>query len=153
VTVTKSISVRNPRRERAAGLVIATGGETGSPFFLLLHHRNGGHWGFPKGKIEAGEAEADAALRETKEETGLAKIHLVPGFRMTSTYRFVRDQEMISKEVIYFLGWVDDDGVTLSSEHMAWCWLPYEAAREKLTYRETRTVLLEARKYLPRQVV
>ena len=38
---------------------------------LLIKHRFGGHWSFPKGHVELGENEFQTALREVKEETGL----------------------------------------------------------------------------------
>ena len=43
--------------------------------FLLLHRLNhksqGGKWGLPAGKVEAGENEREAMSREMREETGL----------------------------------------------------------------------------------
>jgi len=155
VAVTKSTSVSKNIRERSAGLVITTAGKTKTeaPTFLLVHQRHGRHWGFPKGRIEAGETEEDAALREAREETGLAKICLVRGFRAITTYTFMRDQATVSKEVVYFLGCVDGRDIVLSSEHTAWCWLPYEAAHAQLTYEDTRKILSEARDYLSGQVV
>ena len=38
---------------------------------LLCHVTGGGHWDLPKGGIDAGETPIDAALRETREETGI----------------------------------------------------------------------------------
>jgi 8-oxo-dGTP pyrophosphatase MutT (NUDIX family) len=38
---------------------------------LLCHVTGHGHWDLPKGGIDAGEAPIDAALRETREETGI----------------------------------------------------------------------------------
>lgn len=136
--------------------MIITAGKTKAetPTFLLVHQRHGRHWGFPKGRIETGEKEEDAALREAREETGLAKIYLVPGFRAITTYTFMRDQATVSKEVVYFLGCVAGGrDIVLSSEHTAWCWLPYEAAHTQLTYEDTRKILSEARDYLSGQVV
>ena len=48
---------------------------------LLIKHRNGGHWSFPKGHVESGENEYQTALREIKEETGLDLLeirHVMP---------------------------------------------------------------------------
>jgi len=38
---------------------------------LVVHRPAYDDWSFPKGKLEGGESEEDAALREVEEETGL----------------------------------------------------------------------------------
>ncbi len=57
----------------AAGfeLVLAAGGRVwnDSGQLLLIHRR--GRWDLPKGKVETGEALAEAARREVEEETGI----------------------------------------------------------------------------------
>ena len=149
---TRSISVSNKIRERAAGLVITNAGEAEPPAFLLLHQRHGRHWGFPKGRIEDGETEEAAALREAQEETGLAKIRLIPGFRAVTTYTFTRGPTTVSKQVVYFLACVEDCAIVLSSEHTAGCWLSYEVAYKQLTYEDTRKILSRARDHLSSQI-
>ena len=134
--------------ERSAGFVLCSIGEKGERRFLLLRHRNGGHWGFPKGRIEAGEEDAMAALREAQEETGINEIEPIPSFRTTSTYRFIRNGSPVSKEVTYFLGRVGSDDVVLSDEHVECRWLAYPSACEILTYADTREVLRAANLYL-----
>jgi len=129
--------------EQAAGFVLFLG-EDGGRRFLLLRHCNGGHWGFPKGRIEAGEQDIVAAVREVQEETGIAEIEPIPGFRTTSTYRFTRNGSSVSKEVTYFLARVKSADVVLSVEHVECQWLPYPVACETLTYAETREVLRAA---------
>lgn len=42
--------------------------------FLFIYRR--GRWDLPKGKIEPGETEAEAALREVTEETGLHNLEI-----------------------------------------------------------------------------
>ena len=58
------------RHEKSCGGLIYREHD-GETQLLLLKHRCGGHWSFPKGHMEAGETEMETALREIREETGL----------------------------------------------------------------------------------
>ena len=58
------------KKEFSAGAVIFRE-EKGRILFLLIYSARNRVWGFPKGHVEAGESEKDAAKREIKEETGL----------------------------------------------------------------------------------
>ena len=66
---------------------------------LLIKHVNSGHWSFPKGHTEGEETEAETALREIKEETGIDVI-LDTTFRETVSYSPKKDTQKI---VVYFL--------------------------------------------------
>jgi 8-oxo-dGTP diphosphatase len=55
--------------ETAGGLVWRL--RRGAPHVLVVHRPRDDDWSLPKGKVEAGEAARDAALREVQEETGL----------------------------------------------------------------------------------
>lgn len=55
---------------RAAGGLVVRSAEAG--FEILVVHRPAyDDWSFPKGKLERGESEEEAAVREVEEETGL----------------------------------------------------------------------------------
>jgi 8-oxo-dGTP pyrophosphatase MutT (NUDIX family) len=56
---------------RAAGGLVWRRGSDGAVEVVLVHRPKYDDWTFPKGKLEAGEDEAAAALREVEEETGL----------------------------------------------------------------------------------
>ena len=87
------------KREKSCGaLVVRKNGE--SYDLVLLRHRFGGHWSFPKGHVEAGENEQQTALREVREETGLT-IRLLDGFRESVEYF---PKPGVKKQVVYFLG-------------------------------------------------
>jgi len=110
--------------------------------YLLLHYV-GGHWGFPKGKIEPGESKRQAALRELKEETGLsAQIH--EGFEQSLAYFFSDRGARVHKTVHFLVAETTSKHVILSHEHIGFAWLPYEQAFERLTFDNAKQVLQKA---------
>ena len=116
---------------------------------LLLRHssissRGGGHWDFPKGHMDDGETEIQTALRELEEETGIAHINVIDGFRDTITYIFSGGREQIGKEVVFFIAITKESQVTLSHEHIDYSWLDFDSASLRLTYDNARQVLRNA---------
>ena len=58
------------KMEKSCGAILCRETEE-LPQVLLIRHKNGGHWGFPKGHVEDRETEEETARREIWEETGL----------------------------------------------------------------------------------
>jgi 8-oxo-dGTP diphosphatase len=56
---------------RAAGGLVCRRGIGGQVELVLVHRPAYDDWAFPKGKLQRGESEEEAALREVEEETGL----------------------------------------------------------------------------------
>ncbi|MEA2701652.1 MAG: hypothetical protein QOE22_361 [Candidatus Parcubacteria bacterium] len=62
------------KRTRSAGGIVL--GDSGT--VVLVQHRSGnGMWLFPKGRLEDGESDGEAARREIAEETGLSDIEFL----------------------------------------------------------------------------
>ena len=77
---------------RAAGGVVWRRGEVGAVEVLVVHRPKYDDWSLPKGKVDGGESDEDAALREVEEETGL-RCALGPELAATSyTDRNGRDK-------------------------------------------------------------
>ena len=55
---------------------------------------------------------------------------------------------MIRKTVVFFLAETRRKRITISHEHTGYAFLPYDAARKRLTYPSARAVLEEAGKLL-----
>jgi 8-oxo-dGTP diphosphatase len=56
---------------RAAGGLVCRRRDDGAREILVVHRPAYDDWSYPKGKLEPGEREEDAAIREVEEETGL----------------------------------------------------------------------------------
>ena len=136
------------RLESSAGFVVFKL-EDHTPLYLILHYEEG-HWDFPKGHIEPGESELEAALRELKEETSLS-VDVIEGFEHRFSYVFKAKYAAgatTKKEVVFFLGKALSGDVKLSEEHLAYEWLPFEEALKKLTYENAKELLRKAHNYI-----
>ncbi|NMJ86805.1 MAG: NUDIX domain-containing protein [Thaumarchaeota archaeon] len=110
--------------------------------YLLLNYPTG-HWDFPKGNIEEGEAEMETVRREIKEETSIDSIEFINGFRKKIKYNYKRREKFVYKEVIFYLSETKDKNVKLSFEHKDYAWLNYNDAMKLLTYKNAKIILEE----------
>lgn len=120
---------------------------TPEPHYLLLHYESG-HWDFPKGHIESGEDPEKTAKRELQEETGISEIHLLDGYKQTLRYFFRQKGIGIFKVVVFFLAETTQSEVTLSAEHVGFDWLPCDAALARLTFKNSRDLLVKAHEHV-----
>ncbi len=113
---------------------------------LLLRHRAGGHWSFPKGHVEPGENEIQTALREVREETGL-DISLLDGFRETVEYY---PKPNVKKLVVYFLGASDPNQETHRQEKeiSEIIWTSVDNAQNMVTFKNDKNLIVSAKKFL-----
>lgn len=126
------------RHTVAAGAVVSRkGGEV-----LLVHRPKYDDWSFPKGKLDPGEIDVVAAVREVEEETGLT---VVLGQRLADQHYEVRTG---TKEVRYWTARVHGaDAVTgyvRANEIDEVVWLGWDEAARRLTYPYDRVTLAQA---------
>ena len=68
---------------------------------LLLQYPQG-HWSFPKGHVEEGDADHHStALRELTEETGISDIAIDGEWTQKTEYTFFRKRRETPKEVFW----------------------------------------------------
>lgn len=126
----------------AAGAVVTRPGTEGTEF-LLIYRKYRDDWTFPKGKVDPGEHLLTAAVREVREETGMAVELGVP--LPTQTY----EVDGVRKDSHYWVAqrlageFMTNDEVT----HIAWLCL--EDAKAKLTYKHDQEVLAAAANSIP----
>ena len=147
--------------------------EQGEPRYLLLHYPTSKrakkeYWDFPKGHLENGETEQQAAAREVAEETGLRDIAFAPGFKERIQYYFRASREnkvlpeghdsyfrvqrkTVFKTVVFFLASTKKKEVKISFEHKGFVWLSFKEATAKLKFANARRILHRAHRFLQRQ--
>lgn len=116
-----------------------------------MYHR-GAYWNFPKGKIEKEERSFEAALRETREETGLTSrdLRVMRDFKTREQFAFRRSSQKVFKVVIFYLAETRNAQVRISDRsHQGYGWFPYrEASRILGKYEESQKVLKEANDFI-----
>ena len=124
----------NPGPKRAAGAVVFRRSERGVRLLVLRAYKN---WDFPKGMIEPGETELDAAKRECTEETGLSDLVFPFGDAHRDTVPYAG-----GKIARYFIAETGTDHIELPvspalgrPEHHEWRWASYDEAEDLLPPR------------------
>ena len=124
-------------QEKSCGAVIFRK-HHGNTELLLIKHTNGGHWSFPKGHVEPGETEAQTALREVREETGL-EVQIDTSFREVVSYSPRKDT---IKNVVYFLAWVKSKEIRPQPEEVCQVkWVEISLAPKWLNYDNDRQLV------------
>ncbi len=129
----------------AGGLVLDRADAGGSAALIgRLDRRGRLLWSLPKGHLEPGETEQEAAVREVAEETG---IHgRVLGKLGTIDFWFVAEGRRIHKTVHHFLLVAADPvhGLELSDEDVEVsevAWVPLGEVAGRLAYADERRLL------------
>jgi 8-oxo-dGTP pyrophosphatase MutT (NUDIX family) len=121
---------------------------------LVLAIQDGyGNWGFPKGHIEPGEENVEAAVREIAEETGIDGLTLLE--RLGSIdWRFRADGATIHKYCHFHLFQAEggepkpqaEEGIQKAE------WIPLDRAEELISYANARRVLQRASRLFDAEV-
>jgi 8-oxo-dGTP diphosphatase len=114
-------------------------GPDGAVEVVLVHRPAYDDWTFPKGKLDDGETEADAALREVEEETGL-RARLGREL-MTTSYRDSRGRP---KTVRYWAMTPVAGALRPANEIDDARWVPLDEAARMLSYARDRELLARA---------
>lgn len=133
----------SPRLVRAAGGVVYSYDPGGALALLLIRDRHRA-WTLPKGHLEPGEGDEEAAVREIAEETGVACVIERPLARVR--YPVYRRGVWRDKEVAYFLARAPhttptpaiDEGIVVAA------WVPPARALRTLSYPQVREVVEQA---------
>ena len=141
--------VRRPLRRvdetSAGGLVLdRRGPEARAALIGRLDRRGRLLWSLPKGHVEPGETEAETAVREVAEETGIRGS--VVGKLGVIDFWFVSEGRRIHKTVHHFLLVADDAiaGLELSDadvEVSEVAWVPLSEVAPRLAYADERRLL------------
>lgn len=127
--------------------------KVGAQYLLLLIHELGGYWGFPKGHSEPGETNIETAMRELCEETGVDECDIIDDFSHTKKYSFNKNDQQIEKEVVFYLGIVNEEKEILQNNEVQEAkWLSFEDASEKIPQKEDQQMLKEVQDYLQKSV-
>jgi len=128
----------------SGGLVRAAGGvllrDAGRREVLVIHRPRYDDWSLPKGKLERGESEETAAVREIAEETG----YRASVVREIGRVRYV-DSKGRDKEVVYFVMRTEGESdFSPGDEVDAVRWIPVADATRVLSYERDARIVSQA---------
>lgn len=107
---------------------------------VLLIKQNRGYIGFPKGHVEQGETEIEAAVRETKEETNIDVL-------VNEDYKYIINYNVndhINKDVIFYLAKpISYDLAKQDQEIDEVMWVDKDKVLDLLSYDDTKEIFVQ----------
>ena len=140
-------------KEFSAGAVIFKR-ENNDILFLLVYSGRNSIWGFPKGHLEHGETEKEAAIREIEEEAGLKNLNFIDGFREETVYEAISKRmpfkgQNIEKHAIYFLCEIKNRDIIVDGREISdYKFLPLNEAEQMVKFHSLNTILRRAHDFL-----
>lgn len=138
------MSKRRAELEVSAGGIVFRRVPGESARYLLIRdsYKN---WGFPKGHLEGNEAPAEAAMRETAEETGLDRLVLHGPIRVIDWHFRFRGRHIHKYCHFFLFESPDGEASPQVDEGITACqWRPLPEALDLLSYDNARGVLKRA---------
>lgn len=133
-------------KEKSCGAVVYA--YDGDRLLVLVEKMKGGHYSIPKGHVENDETEAQTALREIKEETGL-DVALDTSFRSVISYS---PYEGCIKDVVFFVARADSfETVNQECEVSGIIWATPDEALKLLTHDSDKDVMRSATEHIKNQ--
>jgi 8-oxo-dGTP pyrophosphatase MutT (NUDIX family) len=135
---------RRAELEVSAGGIVFRRVAGEAPRYLLIRdsYKN---WGFPKGHLEGEESPAEAAIRETAEETGLEHLVLQGPIRVIDWHFRFRGRHIHKYCHFFLFESPDGEACPQVEEGITACqWRPLPEALELLSYDNARGVLKRA---------
>ena len=131
--------MRVEHHHSAGGLVVRDGE------ILLISTREGKRWQLPKGHLESGETSEQAAVRETREETGVTGrvVATLPLVEYWFNERGVRIHKRVDYYLLAFVG--GDTADYDRKEVSGAAWFSWQDGLAKLTFANERKVVEAAR--------
>ena len=127
---TIDVYVIRPRPEGWLVLVLQRADDTRCP----------GAWEAVHGRLEPGEEPADGALRELREETGLAAERF---YVITAQPYYLKAARNVQISIGFAAFVAEDAEVVLGPEHVAYEWLHVDAALARFAWPRERQALRE----------
>jgi 8-oxo-dGTP pyrophosphatase MutT (NUDIX family) len=135
---------RRAELEVSAGGIVFRRQPGEQPRFLLIKDSYD-NWGFPKGHLEDGESPAEAAWRETGEETGLESLVLQGPIRVIDWHFRFRGRHIHKYCHFFLFESSDGEACPQLAEGITACqWRSLSEALELLSYDNARGVLKRA---------
>lgn len=134
------------KKEICSGVIPVTHVK-GDIHVLLVQHRKGSYWGFPKGHLlHPKEDLRIAAMRELREETQLKIVRFLGIEPLQEQYLFYRNEEKIFKTVWYYIAETTESFFIEHEELLDAKWVKLQKLPSYASHKSSNALMVQAQK-------